>query len=130
MATSPRTLRSPAHPLATSDRRPWLTCAARRDVRQAHALANELDMHSFALHCIVWTIRHDSKKLAPGSCDLGAAKAQHSKCEPKQSRGAQRSCYGGETSPGERATGGKASPHSAGKTHPANELMTGKPRQT
>ena len=32
--------------------------AARRDVRRAAALADELNIHSFALHGIVWTLRY------------------------------------------------------------------------
>ena len=39
--------------------RPNLSKSARRDVRRAGQLAKESDFHSFKLHGIVWTIRHD-----------------------------------------------------------------------
>ena len=52
---------APARPFANSNERPWLTRAARRDIRRAHAVASELNLHSFAVHGVVWTLRHDSK---------------------------------------------------------------------
>ena len=62
-------------------RRPLLMRAARRDIRRAGALANEMQMHSFRVHVdgtVTWTLRHEiSKESVPAKLD--ESKAEDSK---------------------------------------------------
>ena len=79
---------------AIPSRRPLLTRAARRDIRRAGALANEMHMHSFRVHVdgtVTWTLRHEiSKESVPAKLD--ESKAEDSKHEPslRKQRSAQR----------------------------------------
>ena len=53
---------------ARSTRRPLLTRAARRDIRRARALADELNMHSFRIHAdgtITWTPKWTTTEEKP-----------------------------------------------------------------
>ena len=45
--------------------RPTLSRSARRDVRQAVAMATELDLHSVMLHGVVWTLHHPKQLKQP-----------------------------------------------------------------
>ena len=60
-------------PRAPPARRPLLTRAARRDIRRASALADEMNMHSFRIHVdgtVTWTLRHEtSKDSVPAKLD-------------------------------------------------------------
>ena len=50
---------------STRVRGAWMSRSARRDVRQAVALAAELNLYSVALHGKVWTLRHDKVQPKP-----------------------------------------------------------------
>ena len=50
---------------STRGRGAGLSRSARRDVRQAVALAAELNLYSVALHGTVWTLRHDKMQPKP-----------------------------------------------------------------
>ena len=80
---------APARPFANSNERPWLTRAARRDIRRAHAVASELNLHSFAVHGVVWTLRHDSKLGSVRKNKLNEQDSRES--AESQSRRSQRS---------------------------------------
>ena len=77
---------APARSFANSKERPWLTRAARRDIRRAHAVASELHLHSFAVHGVVWTLHHGpmlgslkkNKLNEPGSRETAEPKSQRS----------------------------------------------------
>ena len=60
---SPDVVPTPARPATRS--RPNFGAAARRDIRHAAALADELKLHSFALHGVVWTTRFHPKQPTP-----------------------------------------------------------------
>ena len=86
---------APARPFVNSGGRPWLTRAARRDIRRAHAVASELKMHSFAVHGVVWTLKHDSmqgssKKNNPNEPDSQKNESKPSRREQRASRSTQR----------------------------------------
>ena len=58
--------------------RPKLSKGARRDIRRASALANELNMHSFRIHVdgsITWTIQHAKLALPQAPATGSSASA-------------------------------------------------------
>ena len=75
-------------PRAPPARRPLLTRAARRDIRRASALANELKVHSFRVHVdgtVTWTLKEPRNK------DQGTTADSSESLESKPSSRKQRS---------------------------------------
>ena len=81
-------------PRAPSVRRPLLTRAARRDIRRASALANELKAHSFRVHVdgtITWTLRHeDPKKSVPAKLNTSEADVSKTETSMRKQKSTQR----------------------------------------
>ena len=79
---------------AVPSRRPLLTRAARRDIRRAGALANEMQMHSFRVHVdgtVTWTLRHEiSKESVPAKLDESKAEDSKHELSLRKQRSAQR----------------------------------------
>ena len=60
---------SPTDPMRPGPSRPgraWMSTATRRDVRQAVALATELNLFSVTLHGVTWTLYHPGRQPRPG----------------------------------------------------------------
>ena len=49
-------------PFSSRERGAWMSKTARRNVRQAVALAAELNLHSVALYGVVWTLHHPKQQ--------------------------------------------------------------------
>ena len=81
-------------PRAQPARRPLLTRAARRDIRHASALANELKCHSFRVHVdgtITWTLWHEaSKESLPAELESSEAVVSKTETSKRKLKSAQR----------------------------------------
>ena len=57
--------KDPMRPGPSRSGRAWMSTATRRDVRQAVALATELNLFSVTLHGVTWTLYHPNEQPEP-----------------------------------------------------------------
>ena len=84
---------SPTDPMRPGPSRPgraWMSTATRRDVRQAVALATELNLFSVTLHGVTWTLYHPGRQPRPGPQSANRDKGKNAATSRHSERSAAR----------------------------------------